>query len=104
MSEEAGPEWLRLCREEGLEPGEVRLVLGRYKAYREYYLQARRQPLPLEGWFECYRIETASDATAASPAANGCSVDGDSQNRGAIARPAAFLRALASLAAATEGL
>ncbi len=104
MAEDPVSAWIRSCRDEGLDPAEVRLVMGRYLAYRDFYQRdSRGSPLPLARWFEWYRIETASEATGGSPAADGCSVDSGAQNRGAIARPDAFLRALASLASVTSG-
>ena len=58
----ADVDWVRACRDEGLDPAEVRLVLGRYRAYQTYYLAGRRgEPLPLEAWFNWYHAETVSE-------------------------------------------
>ena len=93
-------DWVNACRAEGLDPAEVRLVLGRYQAYRGYYLKGRRgEPLPLAAWFDWYRIETASEKSQQAPSPSGCSVDDDARNRGAILKPQAFLKALSELAA-----
>ena len=92
--------WAALARAEGLDPAEVRLVFGRYQAYLRYYQAGcRGEPLALENWFTWYRMETASEAEQNSPTASGCSVDPNARNRGAIERPAAFLKVLAALAA-----
>lgn len=101
MTGEVQPDWLLGCQEEGIDPGEVRLVYQRYEAYRGFYLQGRGEPLSLEAWFNCYRIETASEATAQSkPSPSGCSVDDGSHNRGVIRKPEAFLKVLRRLAGA----
>lgn len=93
-------EWSDWCRARGIDPAEVRLVFGRYRAYRGYYERGRGEPpLPLENWFTFYRMEAASEAEQATPAASGCSVDPGARNRGAVTRPAEFLDALARLAA-----
>ncbi len=100
MRDEYLPDWLKLARAEGFDPAEIRLVLGRYQAYRGYYLRGRRgEPLPLEAWFNWYRMETASETAGQSPSPSGCSVDDESRNRGAIRKPEAFLRVLSRLAA-----
>ncbi|CAG0938894.1 hypothetical protein GPROT2_00438 [Gammaproteobacteria bacterium] len=96
------PGWDEWCRAQGLDPAEVRLVLGRYRAYRLYYESGRRgEPLPLENWFTFYRMETASEVEQNAPTASGCSVDPNARNRGAISRPAEFLQALVRLASQT---
>jgi hypothetical protein len=93
------PDWKALAEEEGLDPAEVRVVLSRYQAYRRYYeAEGRGEALSLEAWFECYRMEAASEAGATSTA-SGCSVDPNARGRGAITRPQAFLKVLAALAA-----
>lgn len=100
MTQPGGSDWAALCRAEGFDPGEVRVVLGRYQAYRRYYADGRRgEPLGLEAWFEFYRMETASEVQQNAPVASGCSVDPNAENRGAIRRPGAFLKVLAALAA-----
>lgn len=100
MAEVPPVDWVALCRAEGFDPAEVRVVLGRYQAYRRYYADGRRgEPLALEAWFEFYRMETASEVQQDSPVASGCSVDPNAVNRGAIRRPGPFLKVLAALAA-----
>jgi hypothetical protein len=100
MSDHDLADWTGACRAEGLDPGEVRLVLERYRAYRAYYLDGRRgEPLPVETWFTWYHRETASETGQQAPAPSGCSVDDDARNRGAVRKPQAFLRLLAQLAA-----
>lgn len=92
------PPWVELCRAEGLDPAEVRLVLGRYRAYRDYYRQGGRgEPLPLAVWFRWYRLENATEAGDQAPAPVGCSIDDDARNRGLMNRPEALLRVLTRL-------
>lgn len=94
--------WVNACRAEGLDPAEVRVVLGRYRAYQGYYRNGRRgEPLPLAAWFNWYRLEAASEAGQA-PSPSGCSVDDDARSRGAIRKPLAFLEVLSALAATED--
>lgn len=94
------PEWAVMAQAEGLDPGEVRLVFGRYQAYRRYYAEGGRgEPLSLEAWFSWYRMETASEVEQNAPTPSGCSVDPNAQYRGAIRSPKPFLKVLAALAA-----
>ena len=105
MTGPAQPQWLEQCLAEQIDPNEVNLVLQRYEAYRRYYHQAGRgQPLPLAEWFNWYRIEAATEASASTPSPSGCSVDADSHSRGAIRKPQVFLKMLASLAASRDPL
>ncbi len=100
MTDRPPQDWTSRARAEGLNPAEVRLVLGRYQAYRRYYETGRRgEPLSLEAWFNWYHAETLSEHGPQAPPPSGCSVDDDASNRGAIRKPAAFLRSLAALAA-----
>jgi hypothetical protein len=86
MSDATAIDWVGVCREEGLDLAELRLVLGRYRAYQGYYRKGGRgEPLPLEAWFNWYRIETASETSQQAPSSSGCSVDDDALIRGVIA-------------------
>lgn len=100
MSQPAPDDWQSLARAEGVDPAEVRLVFGRYQAHVRYHRGERGgEPLPIETWFGFYHREAASEAHQNAPAASGCSVDPGARNRGAVARPEAFLRVLAALVA-----
>jgi len=100
VAEKASGDWVRLAREEGFDPAEVRLVLSRYQAYRRYYLaEGRTEPLGLEAWFSWYRMETASETEQNAATPSDCSVDPAARSRGAISKPEAFLKVLAALAA-----
>jgi hypothetical protein len=105
MDEDPRRDWASACRDEGLDPAEVRLVLGRYEAYRSYHTQGRRgEPLPIETWFNWYRMETVSETGQQFQSPSGCSVDDQARNRGVIRNPEAFLRALKRLAASGAGM
>jgi hypothetical protein len=92
-------DWDQQCRAAGVDPAEVRLVLGRYEAYRRYYEASRQaKPLPIEGWFRWYRIEVAAETGQRAPPPGGCSVDDEAKHRGAIHNPDAFLGMLKALA------
>jgi hypothetical protein len=98
VADPATTEWTAWCRDRGFDPAEVRLVHGRYRAYRAYYEGGRRgEPLPLANWFTFYRMETASEVEQNAPTASGCSVDPNARNRGAISRPREFFEVLARL-------
>jgi hypothetical protein len=102
MAEDDAPDWFGACRADGLDPAEVRLVLRRYEAYRGYHTQGRRgEPLPIETWFNWYRMETISETGQQFQSPSGCSVDDQARNRGVIRNPEAFLRALKRLAASS---
>lgn len=105
MTTDSSPgDWVSVCRAEGLDPAELRVVLDRYRAYRAYHQQGRgAAPLPLTGWFAWYRMETGSEAGQQAPSPSGCSVDDGASNRGAIRKPAAFLRILQQMLAAESG-
>jgi hypothetical protein len=97
-------DWVSACRAEGFDPAELRLVLERYRAYRGYHQQGRgAEPLPLARWFAWYRMENGSEAGQQAPSPSGCSVDEGSRNRGAIRKPAAFLRLLQQMLVAESG-
>ncbi|MBM4196929.1 MAG: hypothetical protein FJ197_07505 [Gammaproteobacteria bacterium] len=86
--------WLALCRAAGFDPAEVRLVMGRYQAYRRFYARSRSEPLALPDWFSWYHQETASEVQQNAPTASGCSIDPNAESRGAIRRPAEFVKVL----------
>lgn len=97
---EARKTWAGWCRQQGVDPAEVRVVFGRYNAYRDYYQDERRGgALSLKDWFGFYRMEAASEADQASPTASECSVDPNAPSRGSITRPAQFFEALSRLIA-----
>jgi hypothetical protein len=91
--------WQEQCRAAGIDPAEVRLVLGRYRSYRDYYDRLPgTEPLSLDAWFRFYRMEVATETGQQAPApAAGCSVDEGARHRGALHNPKAFLRALVAL-------
>lgn len=99
MNKQSARHWLELCRTEGIDPDEVRLVFSRYDAYREY-TDKLSQAIPLEQWFRFYRIEKSSEGDESEPAPSGCSVDSDAVNNACISRPTEFLAALKAYAVA----
>jgi len=97
---EARKIWAGWCRQQGVDPGEVQVVFGRYSAYCSYYQGGRHgEALSLKDWFTFYRMEAASEADQASPTASECSVDPNAPSRGSITRPAQFFEALSRLIA-----
>jgi hypothetical protein len=92
-------DWDQRCRAEGVDPNEVRLVLGRYEAYRRFYETSRRaQPLALDAWFRWYRVEAMTETGQKAPPPGGCSIDDDALHRGTIGNPGTFLGMLEELA------
>ena len=87
-------DWLALCREEKIDPEEVRLVFARYDAYRRFRRGSVDDSGGLDQWFRFYHMEKASEGEQAGPAPSGCSVDSDAVNNACIKRPAQFLMAL----------
>ena len=86
--------WLDLCREEGIDPDEVRMVFDRFDAQRKYNEDKREAAIELDRWFRFYRMEKASEGAQAGPAPAGCSVDSDAVNDACIRRPGPFLTVL----------
>jgi hypothetical protein len=99
VNKQSEQRWLELCRTEGIDPDEVRLVFSRYEAYRQY-TEKLSQPIPLERWFRFYRIEKSSEGDEAQPAPSGCSIDSDAVNNACISRPTEFLAVLEAYAVA----
>lgn len=97
MSEGSEQIWLKLCRTEGIDPEEVRLVFRRYAAYRNYTDKLSRA-IGLEQWFSFYHMEKSSERDDALPAPAGCSVDSGAVNNSCIKRPKEFLKVLRAYA------
>jgi hypothetical protein len=87
-------DWRGLCREEGIDPAEVRLVYERYDAYRRYTDGGAGDPLGVDQWFRFYYREKTSEGIQAGAVPEGCSADGDAVNNACLAKPAVFLRVL----------
>jgi len=83
-----------MCRQEGIDPGEVRLVFERYDAYRRFTDKGSGAAISLQQWFRFYHREKTSEGVQAGPAPGGCSADGDAVNNACLRKPAEFLRVL----------
>jgi len=87
-------QWLEVCRVNGIDPQEVRLIYARYAAYRGFNEAKTGSSIPLAQWFSFYRLEKGSAGLQVEVPAEGCSADGDAVNDACLQRPAAFLEAL----------
>lgn len=83
-----------MCRDDGIDPAEVRLVYARYQAYRRFTEAGRGGAIGIDQWFRFYHREKTSEGIQAGPAPGGCSADGDAVNNACLDKPAAFLRVL----------
>jgi len=83
-----------MCRQEKIDPDEVRLVFERYEAYRRFTETGAGAAISLDQWFRFYHREKASEGNQAGPAPGGCSADGDAVNNACLQKPAEFLRVL----------
>lgn len=95
-------DWRCLCREEGIDPAEVRLVFERYDAYRRYTERGTGDPIGVDQWFRFYHREKTSEGVQAGAPVAGCSADGDAVNNACLKKPAAFLRALIAYGSAGD--
>jgi len=96
-------DWEGMCRQAGIDPGEVRLVFERYDAYRRFTDNGAGAAISLDQWFRFYHREKASEGIQAGPAPGGCSADGDAVNNACLTKPAEFLRVLIAYHGACHG-
>ena len=94
------PDWLRYCREQEIDPDEVRIVFSRYEAYRRFTTEGEGTPIGLEQWFRFYHLEKTSEGEQAGLAPGGFGADSSGGNIAAIQRPRDFLEILKALQAA----
>lgn len=97
MTRSDSPDWQAMCRQQGIEPDEVRLVFARYEAYRRFMGQgagASGGAISLDRWFRFYYREKTSEGIQAGTPVGGCSADGDAVNNACLRKPAEFLRVL----------
>jgi len=88
------PGWRTRCRAAGIDPAEVEMVSGRYRAYREF-MATRGGGLSLEAWFRFYRLEKESESPdQTGGVVSGCSATGEAIAQNVLSSPAAFLAAL----------
>ena len=94
MTQHDKSSWLDLCRQECIDPDEVRLVFERYDAYRQFNQSRAGQGTSLPEWFRFYRLEKSTDTAGEGQIPSGCSADGDAVNNACLHKPAEFLRVL----------
>jgi hypothetical protein len=87
-------DWPARARAAGIDPAEVTMVSGRYRAYRDY-MASRGGGLPLEEWFRFYRLEKQSESPdQAGGVVSGCSATGEATEQTVLTRPREFLALL----------
>ncbi len=84
-------DWLDLCREERIDPDEVRLVFDRYAVFKKFHEEKQGAEITLDQWFRFYHMEKATEGDQTGPSPSGCSVDSDAVNNACIKRPGPFL-------------
>jgi hypothetical protein len=86
--------WRTRCRAAGIDPAEVEMVAGRYRAYRDF-MAPRGGGLTLDEWFRFYRLEKQSESPdQTGGVVSGCSATGEAVEQNVLTSPAAFLAAL----------
>ena len=86
--------WRTRCRAAGIDPAEVEMVAGRYRAYRDF-MAPRGGGLTLDEWFRFYRLEKQSESPdQTGGVVSGCSATGEAVGQNVLTNPAAFLAAL----------
>lgn len=87
--------WRVRCRALGIDPDEVEMVSGRYRAYRDF-MAARGGGLTLTEWFRFYRLEKQSESPdQTGGVVSGCSATGEAIEQNVLSNPSAFLSVLA---------
>ena len=90
----ADPAWRARCLEAGIDPAELLMVSGRYRAYRDF-MATRGGGLTLVEWFRFYRLEKQSESPDQNGGVvSGCSATGEAIEQSVLARPAEFLALL----------
>jgi hypothetical protein len=90
----AAPAWHARARAAGVDPAEVDMVSGRYRAYRDF-MATRGGGLTLEAWFRFYRLEKQSESPdQTGGVVSGCSATGEATEQNVLTRPAEFLALL----------
>lgn len=94
--------WRQQARDRGIDPAEVEMVSGRYRAYRDY-MATRGGGLTLEAWFRFYRQEKQSESPdQTGGVVSGCSATGEAITQNVLTDPAGFLDLLRLELAAAE--
>jgi len=88
------PAWRGRARAAGIDPAEVEMVAGRYRAYRDF-MASQGGGLTLEAWFRFYRLEKQSESPdQTGGVVSGCSATGEATEQSVLSRPAEFLALL----------
>jgi hypothetical protein len=86
--------WRSRARAAGIDPAEVEMVSGRYRAYRDY-MAPRGGGLTLEAWFRFYRQEKQSESPdQTGGVVSGCSATGEAVEQTVLTKPGEFLALL----------
>lgn len=88
------PTWRTRCRAAGIDPAEVEMVSGRYRAYRDF-MGTRGGGLSLDEWFRFYRLEKQSESPdQTGGVVSGCSATGEAVEQNVLTSPTVFLALL----------
>ena len=87
-------DWRARARAAGIDPADVEMVSGRWRAYRDY-MAPRGGGLDLPAWFRFYRLEKQSELPdQTGGVVSGCSATGEATEQSVLTRPAEFLALL----------
>jgi len=87
-------DWRARARAAGIDPAEVQMVSGRYRAYRDY-MAPRGGGLPLAAWFRYYRLEKQTEnPDQTGGVVSGCSATGEATEQTVLTKPTEFLALL----------
>jgi len=87
-------DWRARARAAGIDPAEVEMVSGRFRAYRDF-MAPQGGGLTLEAWFRFYRLEKQSESPdQTGGVVSGCSATGEAPEQNVLTRPAEFLALL----------
>ncbi len=88
------PAWRARARAAGIDPSEVEMVSGRYRAYRDF-MATRGGGLSLIEWFCFYRREKQSESPdQTGGVVSGCSATGEAVEQNVLTNPAEFFAVL----------
>ncbi|MEO8223483.1 MAG: hypothetical protein ABI661_01655 [Gammaproteobacteria bacterium] len=90
----AGPAWRARALAAGIDPLEVEMVSGRYRAYRDF-MATRSGGLSLIEWFRFYRREKQSESPdQKGGVVSGCSATGEAIEQNVLTNPGEFYAVL----------
>jgi len=95
MTETNNTDWRMECQRLDLDPHEVKKVSSRYDMYKGYTEKETGEYLPLDRWYQWYRVEKLSEGHATrTPPVEGCSVGPETNSEEPVVSGSEFLSLL----------